>query len=238
MRLCQKYQIHLISDEIYALTTFPTKDIPNPTPFTSLLSIEKDGIIDPSLCHVVHGMSKVGCISFVLISGLLCERCTFRYVNNAGQCRYSDGIPGNWVTSMHLHLTGRLFSIPSSLAFLALSTMLNSQTFLTKFMTDNRTLLIEHYEICTQFLRNHAIPYIPSNAGFFIWVDLTAYLNAMDGTSELEKERTMNYKLLDAGVHLATSEAFYGEDYGWFRITFTVQKETLLLGLKRCNLII
>jgi 1-aminocyclopropane-1-carboxylate synthase len=59
MRLCQKYQIHLISDEIYALTTFPTDDIPEPTPFTSLLSIAKEGIIDPSLCHVVHGMSKV-----------------------------------------------------------------------------------------------------------------------------------------------------------------------------------
>ena len=59
MRLCQKYKIHLLSDEIYALTTFPTDDIPEPTPFTSLLSIEKEGIIDPSLCHVIHGMSKV-----------------------------------------------------------------------------------------------------------------------------------------------------------------------------------
>jgi len=59
MRLCQKYKIHLISDEIYALTTFATEDIPNPTPFTSLLSIDKTGIIDPELCHVVHGMSKV-----------------------------------------------------------------------------------------------------------------------------------------------------------------------------------
>lgn len=59
MRFCQKHQIHLISDEIYALTTYATDDIPNPTPFTSLLSIPKDGIIDASLCHVVHGMSKV-----------------------------------------------------------------------------------------------------------------------------------------------------------------------------------
>jgi aspartate/methionine/tyrosine aminotransferase len=59
MRLCQKYQIHLVSDEIYALTTFPTEDIPNPTPFTSLLSIPKGNLIDPSLCHVLHGMSKV-----------------------------------------------------------------------------------------------------------------------------------------------------------------------------------
>lgn len=59
MRFCQKHQIHLISDEIYALTTYATDDIPNPTPFTSLLSIPKGGIIDASLCHVVHGMSKV-----------------------------------------------------------------------------------------------------------------------------------------------------------------------------------
>jgi 1-aminocyclopropane-1-carboxylate synthase len=59
MRLCQKYQIHLLSDEIYAMSTFKTNDIPNPIPFTSLLSIGKSGIIDPSLCHVIHGMSKV-----------------------------------------------------------------------------------------------------------------------------------------------------------------------------------
>jgi aspartate/methionine/tyrosine aminotransferase len=59
MRFCQKHQIHLVSDEIYALTTFPTEDIRNPTPFTSLLSIPKDNLIDPTLCHVLHGMSKV-----------------------------------------------------------------------------------------------------------------------------------------------------------------------------------
>ena len=59
MKLCQKYQIHLLSDEIYALTTFNTEDIPNPTPFTSLLSIPKEGIIDAGLCHIIHGLSKV-----------------------------------------------------------------------------------------------------------------------------------------------------------------------------------
>ena len=41
MRLCQKYQIHLISDEIYALTTFPTDDIPNPTIIHFLLEHSK-----------------------------------------------------------------------------------------------------------------------------------------------------------------------------------------------------
>ena len=66
-----------------------------------------------------------------------------------------------------------------------------------------------------------------------MWVDLTAYLDAMPGDTKLEKERAMNLRLLDGGVHLATSEAFFGEDYGWFRITFTVEKDILELGLKR-----
>ena len=43
----------------------------------------------------------------------------------------------------------------------------------------------------------------------------------------------MNDKLLDGGIHLATSEAFFGEDYGWFRITFSVEYEILELGLER-----
>jgi len=43
----------------------------------------------------------------------------------------------------------------------------------------------------------------------------------------------MNNRLLDGGVHLATSEAFEGEEYGWFRITFTVEKDILELALQR-----
>ena len=79
MRFCQKHQIHLVSDEIYALTTFPTEDIRNPTPFTSLLSIPKDSLIDPTLCHVLHGMSKVHIQMFLLtFVGLLREWHPFR----------------------------------------------------------------------------------------------------------------------------------------------------------------
>ena len=51
--------MHLLSDEIYALTTFSNDDFKNPVQFTSLLSIDKIDIIDPSLCHIIHEMSKV-----------------------------------------------------------------------------------------------------------------------------------------------------------------------------------
>lgn len=71
LRLCHKHQIHFLSDESDALTTYSTDDIPNPTRFTSLLSIDKTGIIDPSLCHVIHGIGKVYTQTTLLILGLL-----------------------------------------------------------------------------------------------------------------------------------------------------------------------
>ncbi len=59
MRLCQKYNLHLISDEIYALSVWDNPRAPDAPKFTSVLSIDASGIIDPSLVHVLWGMSKV-----------------------------------------------------------------------------------------------------------------------------------------------------------------------------------
>lgn len=55
---CNKRRIHLISDEIYAFSAYHT-DASCPG-FTSVLSLETTGVIDSSLVHVMHGMSKVG----------------------------------------------------------------------------------------------------------------------------------------------------------------------------------
>src|SRR5262245_24562135 len=104
--------------------------------------------------------------------------------------------------------------MPSTLAIHAFSTILNHSSFLSNFLEVNLSRLPHAYSICTRLLRKHAIPYIPSNAGFFIWADFTAYLETAPGDTDLEKERAMNDKLLDGGIHLATSEAFFGEDYG------------------------
>ncbi|RKF84265.1 putative aminotransferase sirI [Golovinomyces cichoracearum] len=58
MALCQRHKIHLISDELYALSVFSPPNCSSPN-FTSVLSINPDGLIDPSLVHVLYGMSKV-----------------------------------------------------------------------------------------------------------------------------------------------------------------------------------
>ena len=59
MRFCQKYRIHLISDEIYGLSCWGTTTTPDALPFHSVLAIDKTNLIDPALVHVLWGMSKV-----------------------------------------------------------------------------------------------------------------------------------------------------------------------------------
>lgn len=66
MRLCQKYQIHLISDEVYALSVWHNPDFPTAVTFTSVLSIDLAGIIDPHLVHVLWGLSKVQPLHIIL----------------------------------------------------------------------------------------------------------------------------------------------------------------------------
>lgn len=53
--LASRFNVHLISDEIYALSTFPVtgREIEK---FTSVLSLETERL---DLVHVLYGMSKV-----------------------------------------------------------------------------------------------------------------------------------------------------------------------------------
>jgi 1-aminocyclopropane-1-carboxylate synthase len=126
-----------------------------------------------------------------------------------------------------------MFGLPSSLAIAAMSAILNHPTFLASFIKTSCERLVQRYDVCTSFLRAHNIPYIPSNAGHFLWADLSAFLKNLPGDTPLDKEQEMNNRLLDGGVHLATSEAFGGEESGWFRITFSVDEAYLTLGLNR-----
>ncbi|EEU35186.1 uncharacterized protein NECHADRAFT_97577 [Fusarium vanettenii 77-13-4] len=57
LKFCASKGIHLISDEIYALSVY-SRDGDGSEKFTSLRAVDPSGIIDPSQVHILHGMSK------------------------------------------------------------------------------------------------------------------------------------------------------------------------------------
>lgn len=57
VELAVKHQIHLVSDEIYALSVY--RDIPSRPNFTSVLSLDLERMNASKLVHVLYGLSKV-----------------------------------------------------------------------------------------------------------------------------------------------------------------------------------
>lgn len=70
LHLCASKGIHLISDEIYALSVYNRSDRLSED-FTSVRSIDFTGIINPDQVHVLYGMSKVKLGDFKYIQRMI-----------------------------------------------------------------------------------------------------------------------------------------------------------------------
>jgi aspartate/methionine/tyrosine aminotransferase len=70
---CETHDLHLISDEIYALSTYSSHDIPHTVQFVSMLSLDLSALkVDPTRVHVIWSVSKdFGCSGLRLVSPAL-----------------------------------------------------------------------------------------------------------------------------------------------------------------------
>lgn len=58
-QFCEQHNLHLLSDEIYALSIFKSNHYPNPPPFVSALSVDFKAVgVNPERVHVAYAMSK------------------------------------------------------------------------------------------------------------------------------------------------------------------------------------
>lgn len=221
-KFCEKHNLHLISDEIYALSIFPSRDIPNPPPFVSVLSLDLEAIgVRPSRVHVLYGMSKdFNCNGFRV--GVLVTQ------HNQAVLR-----------SMTV---AALFMLVSSPASTLWATLLTDEEFLPHFLDMNRLSLQEAYEYATAWLNFHKIPYISASAGHFLVADMRSVLSDVDKYSPVfsitaeqgihEREATLFKFLIERGVVLNQGSMCHLEA-GWFRITFSVRRDFMDHALAR-----
>lgn len=217
MRLCQKYQIHLISDEIYALSVWDnTIDQHAPlVKFESALSIDPKGIIDPRLVHVLWGMSKDFGANGIRLGAVISQ-------HNA---------------DLHNALKGiSLYSYPSGISDHLTALMLEDTKFTESYIQENQKRLSDSYAYTANYAKDHGIEYATGcNAGFFLWVNLgKRYRELHSNISEDEdiSERVMQ-QLLKHRVFLASGALFGSEKSGWFRIVFSLPRGYLEEAMKR-----
>jgi aspartate/methionine/tyrosine aminotransferase len=227
LALCSKFQLHLVSDEVYALSVWR---VPS---FTSVLSLDLEDLIDPSLVHVLWGISKdfgangwrMGC----LIS------------------------PSNRELRAALGSVA-IYSYASSIADHIVAQMLEDDTFTTAYLAENRRRLASAFAFTTEFLQRHDIPFMAdTHAALFVWADLgQAYrrrrwrrlsepasrqtaIEALEAADEDRTVEKVKESLRQHKVYLAWGGDFDSESKDMFRIVFAHPTSYLEEGLRRID---
>lgn len=218
MKFCQRRQLHLISDEIYALSTWENKVDPDPSApkFESALSIDTTGIIGPALVHVLWGMSKDFGANGLRVGAIISQ------ANPELQTALKS-------TSIYSYVSGISDQITSSI--------LLDDPFTDKYVKENRQKLSQAHDFTARWLQEHNIEYSRGcNAGFFLWVDLgKKYMELNPGKNEVNTDvtETIMQRLLEKKVFLANGTGFGSEKSGWFRIVFAHPVPYLEEAMKR-----
>jgi aspartate/methionine/tyrosine aminotransferase len=230
MSLCASHSLHLISDEIYAFSTWTNTTLsvsdPSPPPFTSILSIPPDATpLPPSHIHILWGLSKDFSANGLRLGVII-----------------SQANP----TLLSAIRTVALHSAPSSLVEHVAATMLSDTAFTDTYIATNQTRLSESYTFITSWATKYNIPYtLGANAAFFLWCDFGAVWkppaqhNPSSQTRNPSQTQTqtltalLHAQLLTHKIFLASGEAFGSEKEGYFRIVFSQPRAYLEEGLRR-----
>lgn len=208
MRFCQRHCIHLISDEIYALTGFDSTE-PGTYPFTSVLSLEPQ--IDEDLLHVIYGMAKDYAVPGLRIGALITR---------------SQPLLKAFKSIIRFHN-------PSGSSVAIASTMLYDRAWMRSFVKLNRERLGEAYVYFTGRLSRMGVTYLSKvNAGLFVFVDLSPWLEEDVGQGNEAREQELAQRAMDRGVFLQPREE-HALEAGWFRLVYTVERRVMDEGLRR-----
>ncbi|KAL8653466.1 MAG: hypothetical protein Q9210_002072, partial [Variospora velana] len=236
MRFCQRHNIHFISDEVYAMSIYRTPSNASAVPFTSVLAIDTSNLIDANLVHVLYGVSK-DFSSNGLRAGVLLSQ------HNPSVPRALKSIaPFSWPASVTEHYW---------------TALLNDRAFLDAYFAKNSERLAVGYARVTGFLKEQGVRWVEgSNAGFFVWADFRGVLGGdvlvSDGEQQVEtvavgrpsqvyrtsrkakaRDDWFFEKMVRAKVFVASGNAFFAEEHGWYRVSFSVPTEVLEMGLER-----
>ncbi|KAJ6562238.1 pyridoxal phosphate-dependent transferase [Mycena capillaripes] len=168
--LAEKYNLHLVVDEVYGLSTFDSAYPPTVnTKFESILSYDLPGMgVDPSRVHILAGPTKdFGASGFKL--GLLVS---------------PSNVP--LISLLRPLFNATPISAASDLLF---ARVLNDKPFVETFLVDNRAALGAAYEFVARWMIFHGLPFTRANAGVYIVVDLAPFIAGITEPSNSDTEK-------------------------------------------------
>jgi len=184
--------LHVVSDEIYALSTFPGFTTTSAADIMQALRPSDDHYLGDHV-HIVAGLSKDWGMSGFRVGSL--------FTHNEQLLRALDIVD--------------YYQTVSSYTQFALTGIFEDNEFIDWYIAENRRRLYETYRALEEALRLVEVPLYPAKGAIFAWADFSAYLRKDQSETELWMEL-----FDDAKVGLTAGESCYGEKSGMFRIVY------------------
>jgi aspartate/methionine/tyrosine aminotransferase len=112
------------------------------------------------------------------------------------------------------------------------SELLTDDQFVDNFLEESRERLVYSYAICTRKLEEMVLPFIPAEAGMFVYVDFSSLLPE----KTFEWEEKLSEIMFQVRVVLTPGEGQHDTTPGMFRICYAwVSPETLEIAMERLS---
>ncbi|KAJ7004151.1 hypothetical protein D5086_007022 [Populus alba] len=197
--------IHVVCDEIYAATVFSQPD------FISIAEILQEDIeCNLDLVHIVYSLSKD--------MGFPGLRVGIIY-------SYNDA-----VVSCARKMSS--FGLVSSQTQHMIASMLSDDEFVGKFIRESKRRLAARHRIFTYGLAQVSIKCLKtSNAGLFLWMNLSGLLKENTFESEMALWRVIIHEVK---LNVSPGCSFHCTEPGWFRVCFAnMDDQTMQVALSR-----
>ncbi|PPK88258.1 1-aminocyclopropane-1-carboxylate synthase [Neolewinella xylanilytica] len=206
---CTEKEIHLVVNEIYALSQFErgVDGIPNESAYTSFLPLLEE--MNSPYLHWWYSFSKDFGISGFRV-GLLYTR------NEEMRRAYKNFNAPHQVSNITQWL---------------LAELLNDGEWIADFQRRNKRLLTDAYRTVTESLDAIDVAYTPARGSLFVWADFSGFLSEpnMDAAQSLWQQL-----FEETGVLLTAPGGLGQPDAGWFRIVYSgVSPEALREAMDR-----
>lgn len=205
VRFINEKNIHLVCDEIYAATVFSQPD------FISVAEILQEDIeCNLDLVHIVYSLSKD--------MGFPGLRVGIIY-------SYNDA-----VVSCARKMSS--FGLVSTQTQYLIASMLSDNEFVEMFIRESKRRLAARYRVFTRGLDQVGIECLKtSNAGLFLWMDLSRLLKEQTFEAEMELWRVIIHEVK---LNVSPGCSFHCLKPGWFRVCFAnMDDETMQVALSR-----
>ena len=210
---CRTRKVHFICDEIYAGSVYREAN-----EFKSALQLA--GTELGPYVHWVYALSKDFAVSGLRIGAAYTENpeitIPMQKLNDLCQISSQTQI---WTTGMLTRQQDRANG---------------NELWTTAFRRENHKRLLQRYNAVVEILDHFQIPFLPAQAGLFVWIDLSQFLIKSTGSTAASQELALYRKLIDFGLLLTPGNSMKNERPGFFRCVFTATSDDeFAIALKR-----